>query len=375
MFPEFFTFAVSARRKADLISEEGTMNKMIAMTLTLLMILGTASAVYSETTTTTTTTTPVGEPTIEAVSWPAYTDLPRTHWAYDSVERMTKDEIIAGYPDGTFRPDATVTYGEFIKMVTSMTKVNGKYMKAASNENWAQNYYESGLNCFYYNRYDITQAQLDQPITRSDMALILANTMKDKTTPSLDEYSQILSKITDVDTTTKNETAITKAYKTGVLSGYPDGTFRPGAYLNRAEAASAILRDEAFADIQEKTEADEPLVEVESVAHSEALCIIAVRNYGVVLDDAHKADLLQALKTQIPAYAQKICDAAVLFAAKDLKGHDIETRKQYIGDYPVLMLHTAINGNGFLEIDVLPIGSCDNNEYWDTKKDEINDSY
>lgn len=351
------------------------MKRIIALTLTILMVSGTAPAVYGSATTTTTTT--VGTPTIEVVpnSWPTYTDLPEAHWAYKSVEQMTKDEIVAGYPDGTFRPDATVTYGEFIKMVTSMTNVNGKYMKAASNENWAQNYYESGLNCFYYTRNDIEQVQLDQPITRGDMALIMANTMKDKSTLSPDAYSKILEEIKDVDTTTENDYSIVKAYSTGVLAGYPDGTFRADAYLSRAEAASAILRDEAFADIQVKTEADEPLVDVEDPQYDDAIVKLAIRDYGKILDATHKMELLEALKTQLPSYAQKICDAAVIFAAKDLKGHDMEVRKQYIGDYPMLMIHTMLNGNGFLEIDVLPIGSCDYDLYWKTKKGEINDSY
>ena len=44
----------------------------------------------------------------------SFFDLPPTHWAYGNVGQMVDVGIIKGYPDGTFRPDNKVTYGEFI---------------------------------------------------------------------------------------------------------------------------------------------------------------------------------------------------------------------------------------------------------------------
>ena len=41
----------------------------------------------------------------------SYDDLPEKHWAYEAVERMCEKGIVNGYPDGTFKPSGTVTYG------------------------------------------------------------------------------------------------------------------------------------------------------------------------------------------------------------------------------------------------------------------------
>ncbi|MDD3593538.1 MAG: S-layer homology domain-containing protein [Candidatus Gastranaerophilales bacterium] len=46
-----------------------------------------------------------------------FSDLDNTHWAYPQIEIMAKEGVLAGYPDGTFRPDALATRAEFATMV------------------------------------------------------------------------------------------------------------------------------------------------------------------------------------------------------------------------------------------------------------------
>lgn len=46
-----------------------------------------------------------------------FTDLPPDHWAYQAVTYLAASGIINGYPDGTFRPENSVTRAEFAKMV------------------------------------------------------------------------------------------------------------------------------------------------------------------------------------------------------------------------------------------------------------------
>ena len=44
-----------------------------------------------------------------------YKDVPDTHWAREQIAYLS-DEI-AGYPDGTFRPESTVTRAEFVSLL------------------------------------------------------------------------------------------------------------------------------------------------------------------------------------------------------------------------------------------------------------------
>jgi hypothetical protein len=46
-----------------------------------------------------------------------FKDLDPTHWAYQQIQALSKDETVVGYPDDTFRPDVPVTRAEFATMV------------------------------------------------------------------------------------------------------------------------------------------------------------------------------------------------------------------------------------------------------------------
>lgn len=44
-------------------------------------------------------------------------DVPPGHWAYQSIEQLVQLGIIEGYPDGTFRPNRTMTRAEFAQVI------------------------------------------------------------------------------------------------------------------------------------------------------------------------------------------------------------------------------------------------------------------
>ena len=51
-----------------------------------------------------------------------YPDVPKEHWAYDSIELLSKEGIIGGYENGKFLPDEPVTRGQVAKMLASLYK-------------------------------------------------------------------------------------------------------------------------------------------------------------------------------------------------------------------------------------------------------------
>ena len=52
-----------------------------------------------------------------SVSAKEYTDLPKDHWAYKQIQILTNFNVVVGYPEGDYRPDAQVTRAEFATMV------------------------------------------------------------------------------------------------------------------------------------------------------------------------------------------------------------------------------------------------------------------
>ena len=47
----------------------------------------------------------------------SFSDIASEHWAFNYVNELTTKGVINGYPDGTFRPDGTISKAEFIKLV------------------------------------------------------------------------------------------------------------------------------------------------------------------------------------------------------------------------------------------------------------------
>lgn len=173
-----------------------------------------------------------------AVSYGAeYTDVKASNWAYDAVNTMSNKAIIKGYPDGSFKPNNTITYGEFIKM--ALIAGTGQDVGNASSGHWATNYYNKALELKYFTNADISKTQLKDQITRAHMALIVSSILGDV---KINDYNEIQKGIKDVTYQTKYEYDITKAYATGILTGYTDNTFRPDKTLTRAESAMVVYR-------------------------------------------------------------------------------------------------------------------------------------
>ena len=109
-----------------------------------------------------------------------FTDVPVNQWYAKAVMTLAGKGVISGYPDGTFKPDASITRAEFVTM--AMNFANAEKGTACSFPDVPQ-------NMWYYG-------------------------------------------------------AIAGATQNGWISGYPDGTFGPDRYITRAEVTSVINRME-----------------------------------------------------------------------------------------------------------------------------------
>lgn len=212
------------------------MKKALGVILAITMILGTVSVVFA--------------------TDKMYTDVKSTNWAYPAIKAMSEIDIVKGYPDGSFKPSAILTYGEFIKMTLIADKSKDKEWKDPGNaidetgkiamdpttgqkKHWSQNYYEEALKLNYFTPMQISASQLGSRITRADMALVVSSALGEV---KIESYDKIQNGIKDVTAKTKNEYDIIKSYATGVLTGYEDNTFKPEGLLTRAESAVVIHR-------------------------------------------------------------------------------------------------------------------------------------
>ena len=177
-------------------------------------------------------------------STPVYfTDVKETDWFYKDVMELIRRGLIAGYPDKTFRPNAQIRVNEFTKILVSTIDNN---IKTSPNAHWAEGYINKAKELGIikngefsdYNRY----------ITRGEMArmIVLAGErVKDKGL-SLDvpenykEYSYLITDYSTLDPDSKD--IALKVFVSGIITGFPDGSFGFGKNATRAEACTILMR-------------------------------------------------------------------------------------------------------------------------------------
>ncbi len=174
------------------------------------------------------------------------TDVNTSDWFYDAVERLSEDDrgIIVGYPDGTFRPEMRLARDQFITMV-----VRALGEEPGNSEGyWAQNYIDKAMELGILKAEDFDSylgpVNFKQVITREEMCMIIIRAVERlEGEQTFTDLTQVLQVVTDSeDFSFKYNKDIMKTYKLGIITGYPDHTFKPQGVLTRAEASTVVVR-------------------------------------------------------------------------------------------------------------------------------------
>ncbi len=115
---------------------------------------------------------------------PAFTDLNYTHGNFDAIMYLYEEEIIGGYPDGTFQADKTINRAELLKILVEGNGVTPD-------------------QSVYHNCFDDIKT---------------------------DWYAKY----------------VCYAHEQGWVDGYPDGMFRPADTVNKVEALKMLLNSQGI---------------------------------------------------------------------------------------------------------------------------------
>lgn len=194
------------------------------------------------------------------------------HWAEQQIEQAVTEGWVDGYPDGTFRPDETITQAEFTKMLLAAFRLTPDSETVTwmwNNKKWAhdkgwtvaiETYYPAltDMNTHWLTKqgwlkaayasgvlvpadYDGGKYGPDLPVRRYTIALQTIRAMGMVSTAQ---------KIATDDLTYSDNAQIqdwVKGYvkvaaQNNVMSGYPDGSFGPKRTATRAEAVVTVAR-------------------------------------------------------------------------------------------------------------------------------------
>ncbi|MBV1757714.1 MAG: S-layer homology domain-containing protein [Dethiosulfatibacter sp.] len=171
----------------------------------------------------------------EEIEEPEFTDI-TGHWLIDFLRRVFYRGIIVGYPDRTFRPDSIVTRGEFAAMIIRTFKLDpiaGTLFTDTSGY-WGESNINGAVGRGIITGYTDNSFRPNVPITREEMAVMLSRALNI-------EEDIIEDYFDDIGTASPwARLSIRRLGNLKILTGFPDGTFRPKNTLTRAEAVKVI---------------------------------------------------------------------------------------------------------------------------------------
>ena len=193
-----------------------------------------------------------------AVSAAEYSDVSDAHWANEQIVYL-QDEI-TGYPDGTFRPEKTVSRAEFLTLFARIAFPDE--WKQAEGDEWWKAAYDV---CTSHRLLDDTAGSRSEAMPRGEIAALLdrfcsgwggVHERADAAIQHTINWKEQRMESPEwqplfPDAAEYGNSVLVCATQ-GLLTGYPDGSFKPEKGVTRAEAAAILARLKAQLALREK---------------------------------------------------------------------------------------------------------------------------
>lgn len=167
-----------------------------------------------------------------------YADVPNGAWYESALRQMTEEGMFKGYEDGKFYPKNELTV---VQLVTLLVRAHTKGQDVEltkPNNKWYSGYtsYAKSVNLITATEYADDQF-LNSTVSRETMAMLCARYLRQKEIINDNLLNKFKDKFSDYNSIMEDKRKdVLACVTTGLLSGYPDGTFQPKKILNRAEA-------------------------------------------------------------------------------------------------------------------------------------------
>ncbi|MGG1633218.1 NEAT domain-containing protein [Paenibacillus sp. NRS-1760] len=185
----------------------------------------------------------------------AFKDL-ANNWAKDAINRALKLNIVQGYPDGSFKPNATVNRVEWTVILGRALKLEGKnasttFADMKNIPTWAQSFIEQAVAAGIINGYEDQTFRPTQNVNRTEIAVMIVRALH---LPL--EAADSLNFADAAEIPSYAKAYIATAVKYRLIKGLDQNQFGGTKSATRAEAITLVLRAvdylEAKAAEQEK---------------------------------------------------------------------------------------------------------------------------
>lgn len=162
------------------------------------------------------------------------------HWAEESIYLAANAGIVGGYPDGRFGPNDGITRAQFAKVIARFMGYNeqgdiSKFTDLNPKDNLTP-YVAMCVKAGVLSGTSATKMSPNAKVTRETAATMLSRAFKLDTTG----YSPKFTDKNTIAAWAKAHVAVMN--ETGIIAGYPDGSFMPRKDMTRAEMMTIIAR-------------------------------------------------------------------------------------------------------------------------------------
>lgn len=172
---------------------------------------------------------------------PTFSDI-TGHWAESDIKLALEKAIVGGYPDATFKPNASITRAELTVMLATALKLEGgvtpfRFSDEKQIGSWAKQAINQALQAGIISGYEDGSFRPNASITRTEMMVMFARALNlpiDAKTASLFADDKAIPEWA--------KGAVHAMYRIGVVHGRSENRFAPNATATRAEAVAMLIR-------------------------------------------------------------------------------------------------------------------------------------
>ena len=172
-----------------------------------------------------------------------FKDVAKNSWYYEAVRNAWEKKLIDGVTASEFRPDATLTVAQTIKLAAALYQMEneGEVTLKNGSGSWYDTYVNYAVdNGIIEKSYlDYSAAQMNAAITRAEFVHIFYGT--ERTYKVINQIAD--NAIPDVKTGDRFVSEIYTFYRAGILTGSDaKGTFHAKSVIKRSEASAILIR-------------------------------------------------------------------------------------------------------------------------------------
>lgn len=172
-------------------------------------------------------------------------DVPPGHVFYEFIKNLVDANIVSGYPDGYFRPQEVVTRGAMAKFIKNAygfadSLFCGNFPDVPTSHTFYKEITTLKCNGVVSGYADGTFKPEEQVDRGAAMKFVIEGLRKKNNNSNYLRYTGTEQRFSDVQTTNIFYEYIMAANTTGIVSGFPDGTFKPTATTDRGAMSKMI---------------------------------------------------------------------------------------------------------------------------------------